>query len=223
MPVQVFAQTQDNYTDALTILPARQLRSIQVNVSAPNAALFQYATLDKAQQPAFAGIELAIQPGQGYFNNLYGIRFRSFATGKPTTVLAQGWYEDEPDLVGFILGTTAFNTSGTVTPIGSVGGVTAVQAGTKSPGQTYTITAPATGTYVVEWGCAGYSESSLGDTGTISCSVSAIVNFHGSTAGSGGDALDTPIALTNGQVITFTVGGTCTNLPGCWAKLTQLS
>lgn len=151
-----------------------------------------------------------------------GIRFRSANAGIPAQVFGAFFYPRDPVLEASSEFTATISSTGSINPIASVN-VTAVQAGNKAPGNTYTITVPATGTFIVEWGCAGYSSSALGDTGTISCSVSGVVNFHGSTAGSGGDALDTPINLTQGQVITFTIGGTVSSLNGCWARLMQIA
>lgn len=157
-------------------------------------------------------------------NPLNGVRFRSAVPGTPGQVFGVLYYPQEAQLVAASeFNATIASSGGFTPPGGSSMNVQAVQAGNKAPGQTYTLTVAVAGSYIVEWGCAGYSESGLGDTGTISCSASGVVNFHGSTAGSGGDALDVPLALTLNQVLTFTIGGTCASLNGCWAKITQIA
>ena len=224
MPVQIFAETADTYEQALTIEPAEQLKTIQFNVSAPNAAAFQIAMPDKSGIPRFLPYELVAQPGQGSLLGVFGIRFRSYATGKPTAVLAQGWYDNEPDLTGFQLGTTVFNTSGQSSPSSSLNTL-AVNAGTISPGGTYTATSPAAGTYIVGWGCGGYSSASLGDFANITCNAApGHSSLHGTTNGTGGAVYVPNIVLTNGQVLTFTVtggGGGPNNVQDCWAILIQ--
>jgi len=167
-----------------------------------------------------ASYSLTTKPGD---KPVAGIRYRSAAAGIPAQVFGAFFYPKDPVLEASSEFTANVSATGGTSPTIPNLNVTATQAGNKAPGGTYTITAPNAGTYIVEWGCAGYSQSGLGDTGTISCSVSGVVNFHGSTAGSGGDALDTPINLTAGQIITFTVGGTVTSLNGCWARLIQIA
>lgn len=102
--------------------------------------------------------------------------------------------------------------------------IVAVAAGTKSIGATYTITAPAAGTYTLEFGAGIPNTVVGGSTAHLTSNLGGDVYYSDSGPG-GGTALVAGLVLTNGQVITITcatIGGSAgMTLLGCWAKLTR--
>lgn len=102
--------------------------------------------------------------------------------------------------------------------------VTAATSASRTNGQTYTITAPVAGTYILEYGIAAYSNGGQGQTCTLTPSTGGPVVTYGDVGAGGGSGLQTALALTAGQVVTITVGsnGSCT-ATGCWAKLTRIA
>jgi len=119
--------------------------------------------------------------------------------------------------LGVVAGTALAGDSFAATPV-AVG-----TSASRTTGQTYTVAAPAAGTYIIEWGCAGISGSSGGNSGTIATNkTGAVTSGFTNPAGAGGPAVVPGIALTNGEVVTATVsanpGFAATN---CWIKLTR--
>lgn len=101
--------------------------------------------------------------------------------------------------------------------------VTAAYSASRTNGQTYTITAPVAGTYIIEWGAGALVTSGSGSTAGITCDVvggRASYDF-GNTGGS----VVRTVTLTGGQVATFTVAGTgfFTSLDHCWSKLIRIA
>jgi hypothetical protein len=100
--------------------------------------------------------------------------------------------------------------------------VTGVQAGSKAIAGTYTIVAPAAGTYVLLFGAGGVNTVSGGSTLKITSNLGGEVDYS-DTGPSAGAGLVAGQILTNGQTITMTIGtiagsGSATLL-GCWALL----
>lgn len=125
-------------------------------------------------------------------------------------------------------GTEALRALGTTAGTALAGDAAVAQAvvsaysASRTNGQTYTITAPTTGTYIIEWGCGTLVTSGSGSTAGITCSaVSGRASYD--YANTGGNVVRGGVALTAAQVVTFTVAGTgfFTSLDHCWAKLTR--
>lgn len=116
MPVELLATTQTEYSEALTLGPSQQISQIAFAVSAPNAAKFQIAKLDKAGQASWDENEFTVQPGTGQFVEVYGMRFRSFDPANPTTVLMQAYFADDPTPIGLVPGLSSFNPTPTPGP-----------------------------------------------------------------------------------------------------------
>jgi hypothetical protein len=119
--------------------------------------------------------------------------------------------------IGTTAGTAMAGDSAFATPVTAV-----FFNGTRANGQTYTITSPAAGTYILEWGAGRASGDSQGDGGNIQNNVTGGQAEASDVGMSGGTALRTGVSLSNGQVITFTITGS----PGFifvepWAKLTR--
>lgn len=100
--------------------------------------------------------------------------------------------------------------------------VTAVDAGTKTTGSTYTITAPVAGTYIIEWGASSYTAPGQGNSAQLTCSKGGATVIYGDVGPSGGTGL-VIAALTASEVVTITLAGAGTPVFGCWAKLTRVA
>lgn len=119
MPVELLADTHDDFSDALTLGPSQQITSIQWQIASPNAARFQIAKLNKAGIPYWDEAILTAQPGIGGYSNCYGVRFKSFTPGLPTAVDAVAYFADDPIPNGFQGSSVAnaFSTGGVSGPI----------------------------------------------------------------------------------------------------------
>lgn len=117
MPVVLFQQTTDKYTDT-QVEANEQLRSVSFAISAPYSALYQIAKKASSSGiPVWDGTEIPAQPGQGGFEDkIYGIRFKSFDSSHPTTILCKAFFEDDPVPTGDLASTSSFTTNGIVVP-----------------------------------------------------------------------------------------------------------
>lgn len=90
---------------------------------------------------------------------------------------------------------------------------------------TYTVSAPAAGTYIVEWGAADLNTAGQGSAGTIACSLAGTATVRYADVSDTGGTGFTVATLTNGQVVTFTtsISGNATSMTGVWAKLTRIA
>jgi hypothetical protein len=120
MPVVVFQQTTNKYTDT-QIEANEQLRSVSFAISAPYSALYQVAKkVSSNGEPVWDSTEIPAQPGQGGFaDKIYGIHFKSFDPTHPTTILCKAFFEDDPIPTGDLASTSTFNTTGQVNPGGA--------------------------------------------------------------------------------------------------------
>lgn len=102
--------------------------------------------------------------------------------------------------------------------------VTAVSGFAKQQTQTYTITAPVAGTYVLEFGCGYVDTVSQGSTKTLSSNKGGNVSYS-DTGGGGGIGFVASAICTAGEVITITcnhvAGSAIMTLYECFAKLTR--
>lgn len=96
-----------------------------------------------------------------------------------------------------------------------------VNGGTKTNGQTYVLSAPAAGTYVLEWGAGALNAGGQGSGGTITNGKTSGTSVYSDVGGSGGPVVRAGVVLTNGETITFTVAlsGSGVSLIDCWATL----
>lgn len=87
----------------------------------------------------------------------------------------------------------------------------------------YTITAPAAGTYILEWGAGQSSVDSQGDGGQISNNKTGGLAVFSDVGPSGGTAAKT-VVLGAGEVVTLTASGTAGwSVYDPWAKLTRIA
>ena len=113
MPISTgFIQTLKDYDASLTIGPSQQIIQVLFAISAPYSCSYQVAKLNKNGQPYFDENDLEGQPGNGGYENCYGIRFKSFDPLHPTTVLAFGLYSDDPTPLGFTPSASIFTSGG---------------------------------------------------------------------------------------------------------------
>lgn len=126
MPVEILATTEDDYVDELSIGPSQQIESVQWQIAAPNFAKYQLATRNKSGQVAWLPQDFTAASGVGGYNNVHGVRFKSFTPGLPTAVDCIGYFTDDPAPTGLQGSSVAssFSTGGTT------GGSTVVVTGT---------------------------------------------------------------------------------------------
>lgn len=154
MPAQIFATTQAQYVDALTIALSQQISEIDFLVSSPNFALAQVAKLSKSGSPQWDTNELAIEPGSGSYKNIYGLRFRSFDPANPTVVKAIAYFADDPTPQGFVPSSAVFGTNGQVVAGGNVITGRVSSAGVLQAGTGFTPSRTGTGAYTVVYSTA---------------------------------------------------------------------
>jgi hypothetical protein len=120
--------------------------------------------------------------------------------------------------LGTTAGTALAGNAPTATPVAAV-----MAAGPISAGGTYTITAPAAGTYLLEWGAGRFISGGSGATAVITNSKTSGEATFADPGASGGPCIYPGVVLSNGEVITFNVaaGGFGGTLSWCWAKLTR--
>lgn len=157
MPVEFLANTQADYADALTLgamgRSGQQFSSVLFAVSAPNSAKFQVAKKRLDGTIYWDGNDITAQPGQGGYEKCYGIRFKSFDSGNPTTVLCIAFFADDPVPSGNLASSAEFSTSGSVTPGGggtTIKRVTALPTG-PSDGQIVSLVPDSVSFPGVEW------------------------------------------------------------------------
>lgn len=114
MPDSILAQTQDNYTQALTLGGSQQYREVLFFISAPYAAQYELAKEDYNGKVYWDTKEFPVYPGQGGYGSCYGIKFRSLVPGNSTLVLALAFYHDDPEPSGFQLSDNSLTPSGLV-------------------------------------------------------------------------------------------------------------
>ena len=153
MPVQELGLTGVDFGDnGLIIDLSQQLTKILFAVSAPYSAKCQLAKFNSVGKAEWDLTEIELQPGQGgYDSPICGIRIASFDPANPTSVLLQGYYEDDPVPSGFISSTAEFS-GGTLTPgAGMINGITGkVDAdGTKLLGTGFTSIRTGLGNYTI--------------------------------------------------------------------------
>lgn len=110
--LQILVNCGDGYTDAATITPNQNIRTIVCSVSAPNFAVVQVANRMVGGKPQFDQAEQAIQPGPITFTNVYGIRFRNFTAGKVAVIQANAYFVGEAVPEGNIPSSVVFTTGG---------------------------------------------------------------------------------------------------------------
>lgn len=116
MPIGIsFQSTQDNYSDPCTLGPSDQLRELSFIV-ANNSVKYQLAKLDPAGNPYWDVGELATSPTVGGFQDVYGIRFRSYTPGSAAVIVAEGFFNDDPSPVGGTPYTATLSGSGSQSP-----------------------------------------------------------------------------------------------------------
>lgn len=137
MPLEILQTTQTGYVDALTLGgpgSGKQFTSVLFAVSSPYSAKFQVAKKDKAGNVYWDLQDITAQPGQSGYQGCYGIRFKSFDSANPTTVLAVAYFADDPIPSGNLASSAQFSSSGTVTP--GAGTVDTFHNGTKIGSET---------------------------------------------------------------------------------------
>jgi hypothetical protein len=155
---------------------------------------------------------------------LGGIRFRSAVAGTPAQIFGVLYYPNEATLLVGNEFTSTVSPSGGVTPGGGSNlAILAVSGGNPGNGGTYSITAPATGTFIVGWGAGSWNSAGLGSSGQLTTSVTGgHVARIGTTSGGGGSVFVPGIALTSGTTVTITAAiGDGSNFIDCWAMLIQ--
>lgn len=110
--LQILTNVADGYTDAATLTPNANIRTISVQVSAPNFAICQVANKIVGGRPVFDQSEQAIQPGPITFQGVYGIRFRNFTPGKVAVVQANAYFVGEAVPEGNLPSNVVFTTAG---------------------------------------------------------------------------------------------------------------
>jgi hypothetical protein len=99
--------------------------------------------------------------------------------------------------------------------------VTAVYSASRANGQTYSITAPTAGTYILEFGAGVFNESGQGASGFLANNKDSVIVKYHTVGGNGGTAL-TIVTLTASEVVTITAT-VANSFDHCWAKLTRIS
>lgn len=93
-PTPAGSITTDGYTDALTLGPSTQLKTIQFTV-ASNTVLAQIWRVNKNKKAILDQTEIPFAPGQWGLDDVCGIRFRSAFSGFPATVNVVGYFGDD--------------------------------------------------------------------------------------------------------------------------------
>lgn len=110
--LQILVNCGDGYTDAATITPNQNIRTISIQVSAPNFVVCQVANKLVGGRPVFDQTEQALQPGPITFQNVYGVRFRNFTPGKVAVVQANAYFVGEAVPEGNLPSNVVFTTAG---------------------------------------------------------------------------------------------------------------
>ena len=170
MPVSALQKTTNSYLD-FELGGSQVFTTIQFSVSAPYSAYAQVATLGATGKPEWIAGEVVLQPGQGGYTDIYGIRFRSYDPANPTAVLCTAYFADDPTPSGFVSSTGVFTG-------GTVGGSQLITGYVKSDGTilggsgyavlytgpgayTITFTAPLSGTPCIVGSATGPGSNSI--------------------------------------------------------------